>query len=209
MPQKRMPIVDTGGQAGSTTGIMTESSLRSGAAVDVRRLATRDLVGARGLARTRCRAIAGGRAASPTDRATAADTAGAPEGAAAAVLNILHRVLICERVKQPAASRECRRRSGGESSRENDAQSQHKLSHDIRPSCDVVQPMAPPRNWIMRRRYEAGNISRPELANFQAACRDARHAGLARVLLNGHSYRPIRDRTQHLTRGFLQWRIWR
>jgi hypothetical protein len=133
---------------------------------DVRRLATRNLVGARSLARTSRRAIAGGRAASPTDRAAATDAAGAPIGAATAGLNVLHRVLICERVKQSGAPRKRRRRSGREGHPNKHAQPQHKLSHDIRPSCDVANN-GPAAQWIMRRHYEAGNISRPDLANLQ------------------------------------------
>ena len=165
-PVKFMPVIDTGGWAGSTTGIMTKSRLLSRMADDVRRLATRNLVGARSLARTSCRAIAGGRAASPTDRAAATDAAGAPIGAATAGLNVLHRVLICERVKQTSASRERRRRSGREGHPNKHSQPQHKLSHDIRPSCDVANN-GPAAQWIMRRHYKAGNISRPELANLQ------------------------------------------
>jgi hypothetical protein len=203
-----MPVIDTGSWAGAMTGIMTESRLRSRTADDVRRLAARNLVGARSLARTSRRAIAGSRAASPTDRATAADAAGAPVGAATAVLNVLHRILISERVKQPGVPRERRRRSGREGHPNKHSQPQHKLSHDVRSSCDVAQPMAPPRNGV------CVGIMRPAISrcrNWQIskrACRDAHDAGLTRVLLNGHSYRARRDRTQHLMRLFLQPRAW-
>ena len=183
--------------------------LRSRTPDDIRCSATRNLVRARGRARTVGRTIATGRTASPTDRAAAADAAGAPIGTTTAVLNVLHGVLICEGVKQPGAPRERRRRSGGESRRENHAQSQHKLSHDVRPSCDVAQPMAPPRNGV------CVGIIRPAISrcrNWQISkrtCRNAPDAGLARVLLNGHSYRPCRGRTRHLPRRFLQPRAWR
>lgn len=156
-PTNEMPIVDTGGWAGSTTGIMTQVKLALGCGgrLSASRSATRELVRARGLAGARGRTIAAGRAAGPADRAAAADPARAPIVAAPAVLDVLHHVLSCESVDQSAASRERRRRSSREGRGENHSQCEHKLSHDVPSSCNVAHNCPAARRVCVLASYPA------------------------------------------------------